>query len=179
MIVLEILRHTPLWVFAVFAALVALGVRRLRASDVPVRRLLILPVAMTLFSLFGLWQAFGGSALASIAWTLAFVATATIGWVLPRKADVRLVHYSSSASRRIHVPGSWLPLALMMTIFFLRYVVAVTLAMHPSLRLDSAYVAGIAALYGLSSGSFVARTANTWRSAFGPRATVAAAQATA
>lgn len=164
MFVLEILRHTPVWVFAVLAALVALGVRRLRASDVPVRRLLVLPIAMAVFSLFGLWQAAGASAVASVAWTLTFVATTAIGWALPPNAGVQY----SPGSGRVHVPGSWLPLALMMTIFFLRYIVAVTVAMHPSLRLDPSFVAGIAALYGLSSGSFAARTANTWRSAFAP-----------
>lgn len=163
MIVLEILRHTPVWVFGVFVALLVLGVRRLRASDVPVRRLLILPIVMTGLSLLGLWQAFGASAMAAMAWTLAFTGTAALGWALPRKAGVQY----SPTSRRVHVPGSWLPLALMMTIFFLRYVVAVSLSMHPALRLDPSYVAGIAALYGLASGSFAARTANTWRSAFG------------
>ena len=162
MFVIEILRHTPVWVFALFIGLALLGARRLRANDVPVRRLLILPIAMTAFSLFGLWQAFGASAIASLAWTSTFVAMLAVGWSLPSNARVQY----SPASRCVHVPGSWLPLALMMTIFLLRYVVAVGLALHPSLRLEPTFVAAAAALYGLSSGSFSARAINTWRSAF-------------
>ena len=165
MFVLEILHRTPVWVFVLFTGLVLLGVRRLRASDVPVGKLLLLPVAMTALSLYGLWQAFGASTVAAVAWVLSFAAMAAVGWVLPRADGVQY----SPASRSIHVPGSWLPLASMMTIFFLRYATAVTLAMHPLLKLDPAFVVGIAALYGLSSGSLAARTANTWRSAFGRR----------
>ena len=38
-----------------------------------------------------------------------------------------------AAERRIHQPGSFVPLALMMGIFFTKYGVGVSLAMHPAL----------------------------------------------
>ncbi len=159
--IIDILRNTPAWVFLLFAALVYLGLRRLRPSDVPMRRLLVLPIAMTCFSLFGLWQTFGASLGAATAWNLVFAASLVAGWTLPTHPGVTY----SAASRLVRVPGSWVPLALMMTIFFLRYIVAVLLALHPSLRFETPFIAGIAVLYGCSSGCFAARALLTWRGA--------------
>ena len=165
--ILSILQHTPVWVFALFVALVALGARRLRAHTIGVRQLLILPIAMTGFSLFGLTQAFGIGVVPLAAWSLAFAAMLVFATVRPTNPAVQY----SPAVRAIHIPGSWLPLALMMTIFFLRYAVAVTLVINPTLHGDASFVAGIAALYGLSSGSFAARALLTWRGATASRTT--------
>lgn len=168
--IIDILRHTPPWVFLILIALIALGVRRLRANDLHPRQLLILPVVMTILSAFGLWQAFGANVVAIAAWVVVFVASLAVGWSLQPQDGVRVMQYSSPMSNRIHVPGSALPLVLMMTIFFLRYGVAVSLAIDPSLRTQTVFVAVVGAVYGLSSGCFVARALRTWRSAFGGRA---------
>jgi hypothetical protein len=165
--ILSILQHTPAWVFVLFIALVALGVSRLRANTIGVRQLLILPIAMTGFSLFGLTQACGIGLVPLAAWSVAFAAMLAVAALRPTNPAVQY----SPATHSIRVPGSWLPLALMMTIFFLRYAVAVVLAMHPALHGETAFVAVVAALYGLSSGSFAARALLTWRSAFAARTT--------
>ena len=164
--IIDILRHTPPWVFLILIALIVLGVRRLRDSDMHPRQLAILPVVMTALSAFGLWQAFGASAVAVTTWLIAFIALLAVGWSLPPQEAVRLVQNPSSASSRIHVPGSALPLVFMMTIFFLRYGVAVSLAIDHSLRSQTLFVAAVGAIYGLSSGAFAARALRTWRSAF-------------
>ena len=43
--ILNVLQHTPWWVFAVFALLTWLGAQALRPRDVPVWRLLIIAVS--------------------------------------------------------------------------------------------------------------------------------------
>jgi len=163
--ILDILHHTPAWVFLIFVALVALGARRVRANRIGVRQLLILPATMTGFSLFGLTQSFGIGLVPLAAWSLVFSAMLAFAAIWPTNPAVQY----SPATRSIHIPGSWLPLALMMTIFLLRYAVAVVLAMHPALHGNAPFVACIAALYGLSSGSFGARAVLTWRGAFAAR----------
>ncbi len=160
--IIDILRHTPIWVFGILAALIALGLRRLRADDLTTRQLFILPAVMAVLSLFGLCQSFGASAAAAGGWLAAVVVSLAIGKALPPQAGVQY----SPASRRIRVPGSAVPLVLMMTIFFLRYVAAVSLAMHPALRTDVPFVAAIGLAYGLSSGCFAARALRIWTSAF-------------
>jgi len=51
--ILTILEHTPLWVWAVFAALILLGWQQTRTRDVSIARATILPVIMILLSLSG------------------------------------------------------------------------------------------------------------------------------
>ncbi len=163
--ILAILAHTPVWVFAVLALLIALGVRRLKVREVTTRQLLVLPIVMGLFSLFGLYQSFGPQPVAIATWLVVVAASLAVARSLPPQAGVQY----SAASRRIRIPGSGWPLALMMTIFFLRYVAAVGLALHPALRAEPTFVVAIAAAYGLSSGCFAARALGTWRAAFGRR----------
>ena len=168
--ILDILRHTPLWVFAILAALVLLGLQRMRARDLTTRQLFILPAAMAVLSAFGLWQSFGASLMALGGWIAAIVVALLVGRMLPLQDGVQY----SPATRRIHVPGSWVPLVLMMTIFFLRYVAAVSLAIQPALHADTAFAAAIGLAYGLSTGVFAARALRTWNSAFRRHDTIAA-----
>ena len=72
-----------------------------------------------------------------------------------------------NASRRFDLPGSAMPLVLIMGIFLTKYLVGVELAMQPALARDSAFALQIAALYGAFSGLFVARAMRLWRLAHG------------
>ena len=74
-----------------------------------------------------------------------------LAWVPSRR-----VAYDASTAQ-FTVPGSWMPLALMMGIFFFRYAVAVVQAVKPGI-LDTAPAAVVvAATYGVFSGLFMAR----------------------
>ena len=173
--IIDILHHTPVWVFGLLAVLVALGLQRLRARDVTPRSLFVLPIVMALLSAFGLYQSFGASAIAAAAWAVAIAGSLVVGRSLVPRAGVQY----STGTGRIRIPGSWVPLALMMTILFLRYVAAVTLALHPALRVDPAFVAAIAFAYGLSSGAFAALAVRTWKSTIGRSGTTGAAASVA
>jgi hypothetical protein len=61
------------------------------------------------------------------------------------------------------MPGSWVPMLLIVGIFLIKYIVGVDLAMQPTLALDSRYVLIVGALYGLFSGIFAGRAARLWR----------------
>lgn len=163
--IIDILRHTPFWVFLVLALLVFLGARRIRPGRIPVRRLYVLPLVMTVFSLVGTVQAFGAGVATIGIWVVAFAALLALGRSLPARSDVQY----APASRSVELPGSWLPLVLMITIFFFRYAVAVALAMHPALHADPTFGTAVSGLYGLFAGSFAARALMTWRAAFRPR----------
>ena len=51
--ILDILEHTPVWVWIVFAALILLGLQQSRTRDVSIARATILPVVMIVLSLSG------------------------------------------------------------------------------------------------------------------------------
>jgi hypothetical protein len=153
---LEILKRTPAWVFVLFAALVFVGVMQSRTRQVTLVRVTILPIVLVGMSLSGLLGTFGGNGntgLANAAW-LAAVAAAVL---FNRHAKwPRNVVYTA-ASRTFLVEGSWLPLAVMMIIFFTRYAVTVTLAMNPGLAASPWLATGVSFAYGLMSGAFLAR----------------------
>jgi hypothetical protein len=148
-----ILKNTPLWVFALFAMLLFFGALQSRTRQIGLARVAILPVVLIGLSLSGVWSSFGGNAFAIAAW-LAAVATAVL---INRLAKwPRKVAYTA-ATRSFRVAGSWLPLAVVMLIFFTRYAVAVLLAMHPELRAAPWLAPGVSFAYGLMSGAFLAR----------------------
>ena len=158
---LQILQRTPPWVFAVFIVLLAAGIVQSRDRQMSRARVAILPFFLICLSLFGVWSAFGESAAAFVAWLTAVGAALLVN---RRPKWPGGVTYEPSA-RSFSVPGSWVPLALMMGIFFARYAVAVTLAMHPELR-ASTLTAGAAGFgYGLMSGAFPARARRILQSA--------------
>lgn len=161
--IIDILTHTPTWVFVVFGLLLVVGIRLSRPTRVAMPRLLIVPVAMAALSVLSLVQTFGATSAGVAVWALLAVGGVALGCVLPRRSDVQY----SSADHRLTVPGSWLPLILMMTIFFTRYTVGVLLAMHPDLASSLSFTIAVATLGGLTSGTFAARAARIVRVALG------------
>jgi uncharacterized membrane protein len=168
---LPILRGTPVWAWALLAALVVLGLAQVRNRSASLGRVSGLPVGLTVFSLWAAIAAFGRSPLFPEVLGL---------WLLGAGTMLALIGAGQSAARydadtrRYALPGSWIPLALFLGVFLARYVVAVRLALHPGLAFDRGFVLPVAALYGAFSGIFLGRAVQLWRLALRPRLTLAA-----
>ncbi|WP_043817827.1 DUF6622 family protein, partial [Rubrivivax gelatinosus] len=67
---LDILLHTPRWVFVVLAVLVVMGLRASRPQNASLRRCVGLPLALSAVSLAGTTSAFGTQPAALLAWAL-------------------------------------------------------------------------------------------------------------
>jgi len=156
---LQILVHTPRWVFGLFALLFWFGANQLLASQVSLLRTTVMPVAMSGLSMYGVFSAFGDSPMALAGWAIAALVLAAL--VLQRALPASTSY--DAATRRFQVPGSVVPLALMMGIFFTKYVVGVLMAMHPALAHDHNLAMGIGTLYGAFTGIFVARALRLWK----------------
>jgi hypothetical protein len=145
----HVLARTPSWVFALFVSLLAVGIRQMRDRQVSLGRLTVMPLAMVTFSLYGVGSDFGVRPIPIAAWatTVLFVMCLMLRWSAP-------VAVVDTETGLVHVPGSAIPLVLMMAIFALRYIAAVALTMKPELREES--LAG-AALYGALTGLFAGR----------------------
>ncbi len=155
----QILSHTPLWVFGLFAGLVYLGYLQSKARQVSRQRLIVLPVVMMGWSLFAVWSAFGPRPVAFAAWAGVWLAVVGIGLV---RGPSRNASYSP-ASKQFTVTGSWVPLALMMGIFFAKYAVAVVHATAPSALASGTAIAAVCGVYGFFSGMFMARAVRVVR----------------
>ncbi len=149
---LDILRYTPLWVWGLLAALVALGVSQMRTRRVSRVRLMALPAVLMLLGLFSTATAFREPLPALAAWSAALALGAFAGWHLLRPAATW-----DPASRKLLLPGSVLPLALILAIFLLRYAGTVALVMHPAWRSSLAVALPLSAAFGSLSGLFAGR----------------------
>jgi hypothetical protein len=155
----QVIRHTPLWVWGLLLALVFLGVSQLFNRTVGLRRVTIMSLAMAGLSLYGTVSAFGSGSGVLLAWLAAAVGVA--GLVLSRPLAPQTSY--DPATRRFFLPGSWVPLVLMMGIFLTKYVVGVMLAMQPALAHQAGLALAVAALYGAFSGAFISRAARLLR----------------
>lgn len=156
---LQILTNTPTWVWALLAALIALGVSQSLPRRLTVRRATIVPVLLLVLSLSGVVTTFAAAGPALAAWAAGLAVALTVGRGLVAIDGARWDRGSAS----FDVPGSWLPLVLVLSLFVIKYGVGVTLAMVPSLVRDTLFEATVGAAYGLFSGLFLARAASLWR----------------
>ncbi len=157
---IQILTHTPKWVFALFAGLLVLGVSQLAGRHIGWRRVALLPLTMLGLSLAGVVSAFASQHPWALAgWAAAVAATAALVMGRPLPEGTRY----DPASRRFAVPGSVVPLVLMMGIFVTKYTVGVALAMQPGLAEQAGLAGGLSVFYGTLSGIFLGRALRLWR----------------
>ena len=156
---MQILTHTPTWVFVLFAVLVFFGAKQLVANRVSLTRMTIMPLAMTGLSLYGVVSVFGDSPLSLLTWLVGAAVAFTLNFRIPASAQVRY----DTVNRSFQLPGSAVPLALFMGIFFTKYAVGISLGMQPSLAHSSSFALTLGGVYGLFSGTFLSRAAKLWR----------------
>lgn len=151
---IQILTHTPFYVWAILALLVYRGVIAMRTREIAVTKMFIIPVIMLALSLQDMYAKFGFAGAAFVSWTVA--AAATTGLVL--RFGAARVSPASNAGHVI-VRGSVAPLAMMMAVFATKYCAAVAVAMAPHLRSDAVFSAALCALFGALNGYFLGRVA--------------------
>jgi hypothetical protein len=156
------LRHTPAWVWALLAALVAAGITQLRDRTAGLVRVTILPLAMTGLSLWGLAGAFGSSPILALL-VLTWIAVSAIAFALIGRSNAPQGTRYDAGSSTFFLPGSWVPLVTILGIFLTRYIVNVDVAITPALARDGRYTLAVAALYGVFTGTFLGRAARLWR----------------
>lgn len=161
---LTIVQRTPPWVWGLLVALLLLGASQMRPRNAGLQRVFALPVGMAAFSIVSLAAAFGSAVPApalAAAWVLAGATVAGLGlWLRPRPPAATRYH---AASRHFDLPGSAVPLLLIVALFFTRYAVNVELALQPALAREAGFALQVAALYGAFSGLFALRAARLWR----------------
>jgi hypothetical protein len=148
----EIIRHTPLWVWLLLSALLALGASQLRQRRVAPARLLALPAALLALGLWSTASSFAAPLLPLLAWGVALAAGALLGRRLPPPAG------TTWDGARLRLPGSAIPLAVISVIFLLRYVGSIALVLHPAWRAANAVALPMAAAFGLIAGVLLGRS---------------------
>jgi hypothetical protein len=151
----QIISRTPMWVWVILAALVFMGTKALRPRVVKRFTVLIAPVA---FLVLGLVSSRG--AITLVAWVISLFTVAVFThffW----KSTAGACYVPEGD--RLHLPGSFMPMTLMLSIFWVNYVINVTLAINPSLRGEFAWEVGPGLVLGALSGLFAGRALTMFR----------------
>jgi hypothetical protein len=149
--IVMVIVHTPLWVWGLYALLLFLGLQRTRDSIVPLWRMLILPVVVTLLALSSV---IGAELDAVSATLLGLAAGAVAGWPLERPGSVRRLPGGT-----LWLRGEWLSLVQIVLVLIARYVTNAVGAMNPVLSADPVWHFGTLFVCSLLSGIFLGRTA--------------------
>lgn len=158
----DIVRSTPRWVAVLLGFLIYLGLSASRTRRLPALQLAAVPLAMTALALWGVLSAFGDSDRLLIwlaVWLVGYALALAATWSQRAPEGTRY----DAASRRFELPGSWVPMALILAVFLMKYGVGVQLAMEPTLAQHTGFAFTITAIYGALSGIFATRTLRVLR----------------
>lgn len=145
--IFEILRHTPVWVYLLFAYLVWMGLKRLQPSVRDVRRVYIVPVVFIVWGLAGLVQRADQLPHAGWSWLIGAAFGVALGLLLRQRIEVDRLR------GRVLQPASVVPLLRNVAIFGSHYLLNVAAAIHP--RDSAVYMAWDVIVSGVSAGYFI------------------------
>ncbi|GLQ80618.1 hypothetical protein GCM10007881_41370 [Mesorhizobium huakuii] len=148
----DILSHTPLWVWPLILYGLFIGWSRTRDRVVSPSRLLVLPALVSGLALYNL-VASGISATGLLGSACGAVAGALAGTAMARRRPARLL-----ADGRLALQGDWLPLALIVAIIIIRYARGIALGVDPALAQETGFVLASAVLSGLFAAMMIARS---------------------
>ena len=146
----QIIAHTPTWVWVVLALFLYRGVVALQDREVPLKKVILLPLLMLFLSLHGLIGLVHSNPLALAVAALAMLAGIALAWVSTARSVTVRPH-------GLLLRGSIAPLLMMIGIFTVKYGVAVTQATHPEAlqAMLPALVLGL--IYGMFAGRSLGR----------------------
>jgi hypothetical protein len=157
--IIAALKHTPWWVFLIFAFVMARGVTALRTRTVEISRLAIIPVIFAVWGAYNLFNLFGLNPEAVAISAIALLAGAAFGLLLSRHGIVR----ADRDKGLVEVSGSPVTLILVLIIFASKYALAYWVATDPGARDSIGFLATNAIVSGLVIGIFAGRFAGLWR----------------
>lgn len=160
-----IVSHVPSYVWAILAFIVVMGLLQRRDQRVSRARLVLLPAVWAIFGAWGVESSFGMNALPLAAWSVGL----TGGLLLVKRTGWPGGARHETETQRFFVPGSWLPMALMLTIFVAKFALGMSLALQPALAREPHIALAFSALFGLLGGLFLGRSRNILARATAPR----------
>jgi non-heme chloroperoxidase len=144
--VFQIVTNTPLWVWPLMLAVVALGLYGLRPRTVPLVRLAILPLVGLGTSLAGIVQS-PQPGLAAVGWIAALLVLLPVGHAIGRRRQARAV-----PGGRLEIAGGWFMLLFGLSIFAARYALGVLFGVMPALKTVPLWIVVSGAVGGAIAG---------------------------
>lgn len=151
------LAKIPVWVFPLFVLLLALGWRQATTRTLRPALLAWVGVAMVGLSLAGVVTMPGPGAALLLAWATGLALALSVGRPVFHPGPLAM------AGARVQVPGSLMPLVLMMTIFAAKFSIGFATGLGVAMVSSDGFQFVSAGLFGLLSGGFAARGLAVWQ----------------
>lgn len=151
--VLNILKHTPIWVWGLFVFLVYRGVVAFKKRSVTLSRLLVLPIVFFMWALLSIWGELQAKPPAIAGFVIGILGGGVIGWKLWRNSGV--YQHSTGLFER---NGSVCTLIFILVAFVSKFALSVQLAYQPGLAFDTGFCAFFGGVSGLVDGVFWGNT---------------------
>ena len=148
---LDIVAHTPLWVWPLLAYTLYTGWRMTRDRTIARWRVFIMPAIAVSFAIVNLVT--GGNTLAELAGFAVGTGLGAFVGVLAARRPARLLE-----DGRLALVGDWLPLILLIGIFSVKYAQGVALAIDPALATNTLFMFAGAAAPALFAAVLVVRS---------------------
>ena len=156
--VVGIVTGTPVWVWAVFAYGIYMGIKAFGDRKVSLKAMVILPGVFLFLSVPALVSIAGQNPVVGAAWGLCLLAGVVLGWyyLTPEPVSIDL------RAGTMVVPGTWTVLVLFVTVFLVKFVYGFATAVNPGLAAQPGFLLGVFALSGLSTGIVLGRTSKNY-----------------
>lgn len=149
--IVEILRHTPTWVWLLLAFLLYRGLKSMVPRTTAPRRMLLLPVIFFVWAVHGILSELGAPGYAAVGFCVTLLAGAALGRYLAYRQAAPEYDPGAGLIRR---PGSVIPLLLILFAFVAKYVLTAYLAYRPELAASAEYCGLYGAVSGVADGVF-------------------------
>lgn len=151
---LEILQHTPTWVYITFFALLYLGLRACFTHEVNIRKSIVFPIIFIFLSATTFYT-YPQPMLMGPVWGIAVLFGFLVSKLLFNQQNIKLGEKADT----LIVPGDFFILLLLMFYFLLRYYLGYQAAIHGGVQgLSRMQVILFFASSGFICGFFIART---------------------
>lgn len=114
---LELLDSIPFFVWPVFCVLLIGGLKARKPHIMPLPVVLILPTLFLSWNVYSLFVNYGTNIVALLLWAICFVVGMGLGYLNIQRMNFTI----DRPSKKIHLPGSWIPLSLSMSIFSAKF----------------------------------------------------------
>ncbi len=155
--ILDILINTPFYIYWMFFSLIAVGYMQSKTRKLGIRRALIMPILLCSLSFLGFLLDFGLTFLSSFFYFLGFCLGLYLAILLNKKFSIMQQIQYSFSKRSFVIQGSFIPLSMMMFVFFIKYFVGVITVINQELLLQKEFIMFFCILYGLFSALFFMR----------------------
>jgi hypothetical protein len=142
---LSILQGTPFWVYLIFILLIKRGISASKENTISIKRVFIAPVVLFILSLHKINSPY--------LFSIFFICGLVIGYLIYQKMIISF----NKDTKKITMPGSIIPLILMVGVFAKSYYIGYLTATSPTMLHTPHIMILIDIVSGIFSGVFIGR----------------------